>query len=209
MRVECDSAERGLWGDILAMANESRNRGVIQANETTPYPHSWIASKLCVELDFFDRTLQKFADQGRISENSTGITVINFLYYQEELYRKKRGRPLERPPDEKHKPEYKPFELDIDKVSAESRRKAAEVWDEVRGLLKTKLSAANYRTWVEKTIGLAYQNDGLIIAVPTVFVAEYLYLNQRSLIEKSIMQVVNEEATCEFMVSPEYCADEG
>lgn len=100
LRFDCTPAERGTWADLLAMANESRTRGVIQANPTTPYPHSWIADKLRIPLGEFETALEKFKISGRISENSTGITIINFKFYQEELY-KKRGRPPKYPSHDK------------------------------------------------------------------------------------------------------------
>jgi len=96
LRFECNEAERGIFADLLALGNESRQRGVIQANPTTPYPHHWIAAKLNTSLEFFEQCLQKFADQDRISENSDGIHILNFDYYQRLLYAK-RGRPKKKP----------------------------------------------------------------------------------------------------------------
>lgn len=92
IRFECSEAERGLFADLLAMANESRQRGIIQANPTTPYPYSWIASKLNTSIEFLEKCLQKFELQERINENADGIHIINFDFYQRELYPKK-GRP--------------------------------------------------------------------------------------------------------------------
>ena len=96
LRVENDAAERGVWTDFLAMANESRNRGVIQANDKTPYPHPYLASLLNIPLELLEHCIDKFSKQERIIEDKTGITLINFSYYQG-IDTRKRGRPRKYP----------------------------------------------------------------------------------------------------------------
>jgi hypothetical protein len=81
LRFDCTAAERGIWADLLAMANQSRRRGIIQANPSTAYPHEWIADRLCIPLQELEESLVKFKKSGRIEENGTGITIINFSYY--------------------------------------------------------------------------------------------------------------------------------
>lgn len=98
MRHECSVAERGVFVDLLAMANESRNRGVIQANEQMAYKHEWLANFLNIPLDLFEHCLKKFQETGRIYENETGIKIINFEWYQGILGEPRgRGRPRKRP----------------------------------------------------------------------------------------------------------------
>ena len=65
-------------------------------------------------------------------------------------------------------------------------RTAQEIWDTALGELQLQVSKANYRTWLEKTKGLSYQDNQLILGVPNTFVAEYLDKNLRSLIEKTL-----------------------
>lgn len=96
LRVQNTLEERGLWADLLAMANESRNRGIIQANVDIAYPHIYLAQTLNVPLRTLERCLKKFAEQKRIEENGTGITILNFNYYQE-IGKKERGRPSKIP----------------------------------------------------------------------------------------------------------------
>jgi hypothetical protein len=76
-------AQRSVFVDLIAMARESRNPPFIQANPTTAYPHSWLASKLNIALDLLEEALEVCKAQGRISENSTGIKILNFDFYQE------------------------------------------------------------------------------------------------------------------------------
>lgn len=90
IRFQCSEAERGIFVDLLALANESRNRGVIQASADTPYPLTWLAAKLNTTGDFLEQCLRKFAEQGRIVQQPDGIHIVNFNYYQTQLYA--RGR---------------------------------------------------------------------------------------------------------------------
>lgn len=92
IRFDCTPEERSVFDDFLCMANESRTRGVIQANDETPYPHPWLASKLNISLELLERCITKFTEQQRIRENKHGILVLNFSYWQG-LDTRKRGRP--------------------------------------------------------------------------------------------------------------------
>jgi len=56
---------------------------MVQANETTAYPHPWLASKLNIPMDLLEETLEICKKQKRISENDTGIKVLKFEFYQE------------------------------------------------------------------------------------------------------------------------------
>ncbi len=60
---------------------------MLQANETTAYPHSWLASKLNIPLELLEETLEICKNQDRVSENDTGIRVLRFAYYQSEQKR--------------------------------------------------------------------------------------------------------------------------
>lgn len=94
LRIENDAAERGVWADFLALANESRNRGIIQANDITPYPHEYLASMLNIPVDLLEHCIAKFTEQGRVKENNAGIKVLNFSYWQGlDTKRKGPGRP--------------------------------------------------------------------------------------------------------------------
>ena len=79
-------------------------------------------------------------------------------------------------------------------------RTAQEIWDTALGELQLQVSRANYRTWLEKTKGLSYQENQLILGVPNTFVAEYLDKNLRSLIEKTLMGVTQSEVKVGFTV---------
>lgn len=94
IRFDCTPEERSVFVDLVNMANESRNRGTIQANPETPYPHQYIAGELNITLKLLNRCLKKFEEQKRIHENEKGIIVLNFEYYQGlQVTGRRRGRP--------------------------------------------------------------------------------------------------------------------
>jgi chromosomal replication initiator protein len=79
-------------------------------------------------------------------------------------------------------------------------RSAQEIWDTALGELQLQVSKANFRTWLEKTKGLSYQDNHLLLGVPNTFVAEYLDKNLRSLIEKTLIGIVQSEVKVSFTV---------
>ncbi len=80
-------------------------------------------------------------------------------------------------------------------------RPAKEAWEAALGELQVQVNKPNFRTWLEKTTGLSYQNDRFVIGVPNTFVAEYLDKNQRSLIEKVLTGIVSQEVQVQFQVN--------
>ncbi|MBA7645898.1 hypothetical protein ES703_53658 [subsurface metagenome] len=83
IRFDLTPAQRSVFIDLCALARESRNPPMVQANETTAYPHPWLASKLNIPMDLLEETLEICKKQKRISENDTGIKVLKFEFYQE------------------------------------------------------------------------------------------------------------------------------
>lgn len=81
-------------------------------------------------------------------------------------------------------------------------RSAAEIWEAALGELQIQVNKANYRTWLQQTIGLSYQDGQFIIGVPNTFVAEYLERNQRSLIERTLAGLTNSDTRIQFQVQP-------
>ncbi|MFC1906490.1 chromosomal replication initiator protein DnaA [Chloroflexota bacterium] len=75
-----------------------------------------------------------------------------------------------------------------------------ELWEAALGELQMQVSKANYRTWLEKTFGLAFQDGQFVVGVPNTFVAEYLDKNQRSLIEKTLSNITHRDTTVQFRV---------
>jgi len=80
-------------------------------------------------------------------------------------------------------------------------RSAQQIWETALGELQIEVNKPNYRTWLGKTAGLSYQGNQFVIGVPNTFVAEYLDKNQRSLIEKVLTGLLQDEVKVHFRVA--------
>lgn len=67
---------------------------------------------------------------------------------------------------------------------------AEKIWKEVLAELREQVTRSYYRTWLEKTVGVSHADNVFTVGVPQPFVALYLDQNQRSLIEKCLINVV-------------------
>ena len=108
IRFDFTSAERGIWYDLILMAGRCRTPGVISANEQSPYPHKYIAGMLNVDIELLESTLVKCKASGRITENDSGIELVNWGHYQSEYQRQKkyRDKKSEEDPDKYIKGKY-------------------------------------------------------------------------------------------------------
>lgn len=82
-----------------------------------------------------------------------------------------------------------------------SDRSAQEIWEVALGELQIQVSKPNYRTWLEKTVGLSHQDNQFVIGVPNTFIAEYLSKNQRCLIEKTLIGLTHHDTNVIFQVN--------
>jgi len=85
-------------------------------------------------------------------------------------------------------------------------RSAHEIWEAALGELQIQVTKSNYRTWLEKTEGLSYESNQLVVGAPNVFVAEYLDKNQRSLIEKTLIGLTHPKVKVVFRIGPDKAA---
>lgn len=79
-------------------------------------------------------------------------------------------------------------------------RTAPQIWETALGELQVQVNKPNYQTWLAKTIGLSYRDGQFVIGVPSTFIAEYLEKNQRSLIEKTLAGITQNEVQVQFQV---------
>ncbi|MBI4296354.1 MAG: chromosomal replication initiator protein DnaA [Chloroflexi bacterium] len=77
---------------------------------------------------------------------------------------------------------------------------AREIWEATLGELQVQISKPNYRTWLDKTVGLSFHNGEFVVGVPNTFVAEYLKQNQSSLIEKTLISISGSDVRVLFEV---------
>lgn len=69
VRVQYDSAERGVWMDLLAFGNECRERGVLARAPGIPYTKEELAVRFGVPLELLNRVIDK-ALQDKNKEDS-------------------------------------------------------------------------------------------------------------------------------------------
>ncbi len=89
VRFDFSPAQRGVWCDLLVLAGNCRMEGIIAAGPGVPYPHHWIAGTLNISIELLEETLEKCVKSERISENSSGIHILNWSKYQSEYDRQK------------------------------------------------------------------------------------------------------------------------
>jgi len=77
---------------------------------------------------------------------------------------------------------------------------AEQIWETALGELQIQVNKPNYRTWLEKTVGLSYQENQFVVGAPNTFIAEYLDKNQRSLIEKTLISITSHDIKVVFQV---------
>lgn len=102
-RFELSSAQRGIWNDLLDWAKISRVApGIIAPNKDQAYPHPWIAQFLNVDLQLLEETFKLLIETKRITENGSGIEIINWKKYQTEYDRQKPYRDAKKDDPEKY-----------------------------------------------------------------------------------------------------------
>ena len=79
-------------------------------------------------------------------------------------------------------------------------KSARDLWDAALGELQVQVSKSNYKTWLDKTAGISFEEGRFVIAVPNTFVAEYLEKNQQSLIEKTLIGITRSKIEVSFRV---------
>jgi len=89
IRYQLEADERGVWYDLLNLSAICSTPGIIADKDNRPYPHSFIANRLNISQDLLETTLRKCIEEGRITENETGIYITNWSAYQSEYERQK------------------------------------------------------------------------------------------------------------------------
>jgi len=92
VRWQLTPAERSVWIDLICLAGFGATSGVVADNDGRPYPHSFIANRLNIPQALLESTLKKCKDEGRITEDDTGIHVTHWESYQSEYQRQKPSR---------------------------------------------------------------------------------------------------------------------
>jgi len=80
-------------------------------------------------------------------------------------------------------------------------KSAQQIWETALGELQLQVSKQNYRTWLEKTVGLSYEDNTIIIGAPNTFTTEYLDKKLRSLVEKTLIGLTAADIKLVFQVN--------
>ena len=107
IRYQLEPDERGVWYDLINFSALCNNRGTISDRDSRPYPHTFVANRLNISLELLERTLKKCFEEGRLTENETGIHITNWKYYQSEYDRIKKYQKTYRDKDKAPAPESK------------------------------------------------------------------------------------------------------
>ena len=97
---QLNDAEQSVWVKLLCLAGECNRDGQISDNDGRPFPHGFIAHEIHTVLELLETTLNKCIEEGRITEDGSGIHITNWATYQSEYQRQKPYRhPKEGDPD--------------------------------------------------------------------------------------------------------------
>lgn len=91
-------------------------------------------------------------------------------------------------------------DIDIDIDNELSLNNIIKLWGRTKELLKKEVSEPNYRTWIEKTTGLLWEDGYFIVGCDAQHQVEYLENNQRGLIEKILCQVTGKDTKVQFIL---------
>lgn len=142
--------------------------------------------------DAFDRTVGGVPETPEI-----GVCVENTVNMYAETPENTTEMPQTKLKEIKRKEKEKKKESPQEGVRDEA---AEEIWRKALDELKEKMSAPNFKTWLEKTVGLSYRDGEFVVGVETAFNADYLDKNQRSLVEAAVQNHTSPGVKVKFKV---------
>jgi len=92
IRWQLEPEERGVWADLICLAGECSQNGMICDNDGRPYPRQYIANQLNIPQELLDRTVAKCRREGRLDDRDDILIVTNWAAYQSEYERQKKYR---------------------------------------------------------------------------------------------------------------------
>jgi chromosomal replication initiator protein len=78
-----------------------------------------------------------------------------------------------------------------------------QIWEAALGSLELQVSRPSYATWLKDTTGLSFDDNRMVVGVPSPFVAQWLERRMSSLIETTLSQVAGRPTTVRFQVMTE------
>jgi chromosomal replication initiator protein len=77
---------------------------------------------------------------------------------------------------------------------------ARDIWARALGELQIQVNKANYNTWLRDSEGVGYEDGTFVICVPNIFVAEWVSQRLRSLVEKSLSNILGRDINVQIEV---------
>lgn len=71
IRQQLTAEERSVWADLLAFANECRERGVIARAKGIPFTREYLAARFSISLELLNSTIAKCQDD--VNDTSRGM----------------------------------------------------------------------------------------------------------------------------------------
>lgn len=84
IRVDLNSAERGVWADFITLSGVSRREGYIERSAGIPYSDRELASRLNVPLKLLQSTVAKCLIEGRLKIIEGTYVTTNWKKFQAE-----------------------------------------------------------------------------------------------------------------------------
>ncbi len=75
---------------------------------------------------------------------------------------------------------------------------AKQIWDTALGALQVQVTKANYNTWLKDTTGLGLRDGHFVVGVPSAFAREWLDKRLRSLVKRTLTNIVGREIEVQF-----------
>ena len=90
IRWQLEADERSVWADLICLAGECGQCGLIADNDGRPLPWSFIANRLNIPQELLERTIAKCKHEGRLENcDDDTIRITNWSAYQSEYERQK------------------------------------------------------------------------------------------------------------------------
>ncbi|MFC2058099.1 chromosomal replication initiator protein DnaA [Chloroflexota bacterium] len=82
------------------------------------------------------------------------------------------------------------------------KRTARDIWESALQQLEQKVTAANYQTWLQNTVGLSYKKNQFTVGVPNNLANEWVGKRLHSLIKQILTGVAGQDLEVNFQVCP-------
>ena len=84
IRRDLDSAGRGMWADMLALASMARRIGYLERSQGIPYTDKELADKFSVDLKELQMVMATCILEGRLARDDDGtLFITNWDRYQD------------------------------------------------------------------------------------------------------------------------------